>query len=503
MAGKFQLKIGINGAVSASGLIAQAVTSKGKLLAERFFNGSSQLTLRFNSKKALRKAKKSKISIILRDLNGEQGNFVLSTTGFASDLSGDEAIASKTIKRGKSGASVKFDAGRISSVIAAPTPTPTGSRIQLSADRDVYSDVTGGSVIGGTFVANAGRLTTADDTILANRNGLLGSFDQLNDPSRTDQDTINISTSSGFTNSLEGALDNLQEMSNIETINVTAAEDNSGVVDFATVTGAKTLNISGTFERIGSYLSITNWTAAGIRNLDASRAVNLDQTFAAGIALIVPNNVSNQTSETIQAKLTIHDDYVETSTGIFLAETLSGDDYIDSYSTVSGSRYELGLGRDTVNLSTSEGASETVALNRITTQQAGDYIIRFAGSVDPSGFAPDKLEFDVATFTNYLRGRSATFNNVFDARTQSLAGRADGIIVRDTFNNIINNGNMGNGKSWLAVYDIDPILSPGSRGVLYSASGDFINDRQLIATVDFTQGDNGFSNFGSANFTFV
>ena len=56
---------------NAEGLSISAVSSKGKTLDSEIIDGSNSFELSFKTKKALRKARKGKISLVVDDLNGD------------------------------------------------------------------------------------------------------------------------------------------------------------------------------------------------------------------------------------------------------------------------------------------------------------------------------------------------------------------------------------------------------------------------------------------------
>jgi hypothetical protein len=383
---------------------------------------------------------------------------------------------------------VAFNAARLGIVLVAtptPTPTPTGATINLSQSPDTYSDIVGGITLGGSFVPNSGRLTSFSDTINARTAGDLGFLDDLRDPSSTDRDVLNISTNN--VNTLEFTLLNVQRIVGIENLSVTMAEDISRNLDFVGVEGAKSLSLSGSWNPGAfTYLDLYNIVAAGIRDLDASALRNLN---ANPLGLDVRlGGAQNETSDSFRAILTIYDDYFVTSFGAYNLRTLDGDDSVDSYSQGPGSVFELGKGVDIADLSDTAAASETVKMIGITDAADGDTIFDFAGSTNPGVFAPDKIEFDALTYTNYRRGRQVSFVDAANAELSVQAGRGDGIVIYDTFNNI-QNANVSNGKSWLG-YAFD------TEEFYFSSNGDFASRRELIADMSFISGELGVANIG-------
>jgi hypothetical protein len=142
-------------------------------------------------------------------------------------------------------------------------PLPgTGSRISLTADRDIYTNSQGGQNING-FVDDGQRLTALDDEITAAA-GRLGQNDRLKDASTTDNDRLILST-----NKLGDAIRGVQEISGIETISVTADQDNGAASFFDKVSGLKTLNMSGSFNS-GVRHTVRDAVEAGARSFDFS-----------------------------------------------------------------------------------------------------------------------------------------------------------------------------------------------------------------------------------------
>jgi hypothetical protein len=259
----FTIQGTINPGSSAEGLSISAISSKGKTLDSEIINGSNAFELSFKTKKALKKARKGSISLVAEDLNGDAGNLIFEDA--SGDLSPDSQSSSVVIKAKRGSALVNLDLESTTVGGKLPPVTLNGSRISLTADRDIYTSTQGGQDING-FVDDGQRLTAQDDEITAAA-GRLGQNDRLNDASSTDNDRLLLSTNSA--NKLGDAIRDVQEITGIETISITADQDSGFASTFDKVSGLKNLDISGSFSSVVSH-TIRGAVEAGARSFDFS-----------------------------------------------------------------------------------------------------------------------------------------------------------------------------------------------------------------------------------------
>lgn len=159
--------------------------------------------------------------------------------------------------------------------IVAGGGSSSGQTFTLTVGQD-YADSSSSFKNGGLITSDF-KFTSGNETVTAGA-GTLGNTDALVDGSTTDADVLNATLTSGA-----AATTTIQ---NIETLNLTATIANSGL-DFANVTGAKKVTLTGT---ANSQLTNVNATAAPAFEINNyNKAVALDVltlvgTTAAGTA---------------------------------------------------------------------------------------------------------------------------------------------------------------------------------------------------------------------------
>ena len=469
----FTLQGSIN-AVSAEGISISAVNSKGQTLDTDIISGSNSFQLSFNTKKALQQAKKGNISIVAQDINGDAANLTfLNATG---DLSPDSQTSSVAIKAKRGSAFVQLDLESTSSFPTPENPVVTDNRLTLSSFQDVYSNSQGGQVIGNSLQDNGQRLTSSQDIITATV-GTLGQEDSLIDSQQGDNDQLNLSTASG-TNGFGRAMTDIATLSGIESINVTASADPTTIANLDKVSGLESLSLSGSFN---SQVRLNNYLDTGARRFDFSGMTSGGVQFF--------NNNNDFVTENLVVKGSADDDILKASLGRATIEGGSGSDAITGSSQSSGF-YAGQLGQDGIQL-LANNAQDTVSLVGITSVANADEIIGFAGAAAvANGF--DLLQFDAATFSNFTAGATV---NLID-RQEAVNRRGNAAALQNTVffvNNVqdLDLVNLQNGAGSLAI-----VL--GSETLVYSANGDFTNNRfQTIAGID------NIADLTGANFSIV
>jgi hypothetical protein len=466
----FTLQGNLN-ASSAEGLSISAVNRKGKVLDSELINGSNTFELSFKTKKALKKARKGNISIVADDLNGDAANLIFEDA--SGELNPDSQTTSVRIKAKRGSASVNLNLE--STPVGGEVVPANGSRISLTADRDIYTNSQGGQDING-FVDDGQRLTGLDDEITAAA-GRLGQNDRLTDASSTDNDRLLLSTNGA--NQLGDAIRNVQEISGIETISVTADQDNGAASFFDKVSGLKTLNISGSFNS-GVRHTIRDAVEAGARSFDFSGL----EAQSRGVVMTDFNIGSNQETLRIEGGQGIEGDVLKG--GLFQAviNGNGGADQLTGSELGASSTLNGGSGRDLISLQ-NNNASDTVRLIGITNELDQDVITGFATQANNAANY-DILEFDAATYSNVDAGASVNLQSVADVFNNRGARN---VILKDTAAELDN-----------FQFQSAPALAIDTTNneIRYSGIGDFRNGQyQVIASI------NNADQLLSGNFNFV
>jgi hypothetical protein len=468
----FTIQGTINPGSSAEGLSISAISSKGKTLDSEIINGSNAFELSFKTKKALRKARKGNINLVVDDLNGDAANLIFEDA--SGDLSPDSQTSSVVIKAKRGSASVNLDL-ETTTVGELPPINFNGSRIALTADRDIYTSTQGGQDING-FVDDGQRLTAQDDEITAAA-GRLGQNDRMNDASSTDNDRLLLSTNSA--NKLGDAIGGVQEITGIETISITADQDNGPSSVFDKVSGLKSLDISGSFTSVVSH-TIRGAVEAGARSFDfsgitaQSRGVVMND-FATG---------SNQETLRIEGSQAIEGDHFKGGLFNAVINGNGGADELIGSELGASSTLNGGSGRDFITLN-NNNASDTVKLIGITNELDQDTITGFAGQANNAANY-DILQLDAATYSNYDAGSTVNLQTVNDV----FANRgARNVILKDTAANL--DGFQFQSAPALAIDTTNNVIR-------YSSIGDFRNGQyQEIAFI------NNADQLLAGNFNFV
>ena len=461
-------------AASAEGLSISAVNSKGQVLDSELINGSNSFELSFKTKKALQKAKKGNISIVAQDLNGDAANLTFEDA--SGELNPDTQTSTVLIKAKGGSASVNLNLDSTTVGGTLPPFPGTGSRISLTADRDIYTNTQGGQDING-FVDNGQRLTAQDDEITAAA-GRLGQNDRLNDASSTDNDRLILSTNN--TNKLGDAIRGVQEISGIETISVTADQDNGASSFFDKVSGLKALSISGSFNSVVSH-TINDAVEAGARSFDFSGLTAQSR----GIVMNGFNNIgSSQETLRIEGSQAIEGDHFKGGLFNAIINGNGGSDELIGSELGASSTLNGGSGRDFITLK-NNNASDTVKLIGIINALDQDVITGFATQANNAA-KYDILQLDAVTYTNYDGGATVNLQTVADLFNNRGARN---VIIKDTAANL--DGFQFQSAPALAI-------DTTNNQIRYSGTGDFRNGQyQVIASI------NDANQLLSGNFNFI
>ena len=456
----------INGVSSANQVSVSAFNKKGQLLDSVELNGSNDFELSFKTKKALKNARKGRISIVTEDLNGDTANFTLSN-GTSTDLNSDRQETSLKIRRNTRSQDLDLDLSSSEVGGTDPKPNTAGNRLALTAFQDVYSDTLGGSVIGADFVDNGTRFSAGQDIVTAAA-GTLGQLDDLRDITSGDGDQLLLSTDAA--NNLQTALAGVTRVAGLETVSITANNDNSAQAnlvgtDFGTFTGVNTIEAQGSFD---GQVRLVNYLSSGARSFDFSgvNSGGVSMQFAdAGINSNDPLNIAGSAAA----------DLIENNLGTGNIQGRNGNDFIIG-NTASAMNVAGQGGFDTINL-TANNRTDTVSLATITAFDDRDAITNFAGAAaDPLSF--DRVQFNATTFNNYTAGSTVNQQLAADAANLAAAGGAQNVFIVDTFANITANGNLSQTGNRCLAYAFD------TNQVLTASNGDFTTNAVEIATLD-------------------
>ncbi|WP_392351889.1 hypothetical protein [Parasynechococcus sp.] len=329
--------------------------------------------------------------------------------------------------------------------------------ITLSAQQDVYSSTVGGQVIGAEFVENADRLTSSADIVNAPA-GSLGAADDLTDTTSGDGDQLNLSSNAA--NNLENAIGTVNRVVGIESLDVTATNDNSVNADFGAFQGLESVSASGSFTQ---QVIHRNYLLSGARNFDFSGV-------STGGVNFTNTNAGVNTNDAITLTGSDAADVLQANNG---AAQLNGRGGIDNIvgSAVVGSTVTGGSGRDVVTLQAANSV-DVVSLVTITATNNGDDITGFIGA-NTNANAADLLRFDASTFNTYTAGTQVTEAN----QATADASQASNLFIVDTAANIAN-VNTQTGEGTLA-------LANDTGVIFYASNGNFANAVDIGTIDDF------------------
>jgi hypothetical protein len=441
---------------------------KGKTLQQGSVGADGSFTINFTNKN---KSVKGVIEFEKLNATGS-GNFTNNSIEYS--LASDEfSIFKANAKKSPQAFTYSFS---LDNPVTPNPPNPEANRIALSTFQDIYSNTQGGQVIGGTFTPNNERFTQGQNIVTATV-GTLGQEDSLIDPQQGDNDQLNLSTASG-TNGFGRAMTDIATLAGIESINVTANADPTTIANLDKVSGLESLSLSGSFN---SRVRLNNYLDTGARRFDFSGMTTGGVQFG--------NNNNDFVTENLVVKGSADDDILKASLGQATIEGGSGSDAITGSSQSSGF-YAGQLGQDGIQL-LANNTQDTVSLVGITSVANADEIIGFAGAATvANGF--DLLQFDAATFSNFTAGATVSLID----RQEAVSRRGNAAALKNTVffvNNVqdLDLVNLQNGAGSLAI-----VL--GSETLVYSANGDFTNNRfQAIAGID------NIANLTGANFSIV
>ena len=467
----FTLRGTIN-ASSAEGVSITAVNGEGKFLDKDKLEDTNTFELSFKTRKALKDAKKGKISLVAKDLNGDAVNLTFEDA--LGELNGNSQTTSISIKSKRGSATARFDLDAKTVGELPPIP-PSGSSISLTSDRDIYTSVQGGQDING-FVDDGQRLTAQDDEITAAA-GRLGQNDRINDASGTDNDRLLLSTNSA--NKLGDAIRGVQEITGIETITISADQDNGPSSFFDKVSGLKNLSLSGTFNSVGRHV-INDAVEAGARSFDFSGLTAQSR----GVVMNAFNGGSSQETLRIEGGQGIQGDIFKGGLFNAVINGNGGADELIGSELGASSTLNGGSGRDLITLK-NNNASDIVKLIGITNALDQDFITGFAGQANNAA-NHDILQLDAATYSNYNAGVAVNLQTVNDV----FANRGvRNVILKDTAANL-------DGFQFLSAPAL--AIDTTNNVIRYSSTGDFRDGQyQEIAFI------NNADQLLSGNFNFI
>ena len=354
----------------------------------------------------------------------------------------------------------------------------TGDKIQLTSQRDFYDTNTGKifDLNNNLLTEKDERLSQFDDIINAGVD-TFGQGETLIDPSQQDNDVLNVKTSS-----IQNAEDTFNPangniVQNIETLSIEGSGDDSNKISLANFTNLDELILKGQFNsptRIQNYIDTAN-----VSKFDFSETSNINGND--GFEL----NRFDNTDQSNAKKLTING---SPNNDIFAASlpgmTVHAGDGIDKLiGSETSSDYIAGEeGKDLIDITEIVQKTDTVSLQKVTSNLDHDIIVGFMGFDNPNNNNKhDILEFDALTFTNYKAGEKVEQATINDIRLESQSGNkkaAENQFIVDTEANIT----VAN-LAFIGEKDILAIASDTGR-IFYSSNGNFDNNREEIARID-------------------
>lgn len=440
--------------------------------------------------------KTAEFKVVFTDQNGDDRNFRKGESNLF-DLDPDEQTETTILKAKKNKAKIKVKlqgdkiVGEEPPVVEPPVVEPpveneTGDTINLTTFQDVYDDATGTTVnANGVQTERNERLSSLDNQIVgtAGELGVNAQLDSLSDPSTSDNDTLTLATNAA--NNLEASFQagNLQNLSNIENIVINANNDNSVAFDFSQVSEADSIDVNGVFT---DTVVLSNFFDATVSTFDFSGSTN-----AAGAFVVDPaNNAQAFSNEELTYLGSAGADTLIGSIAAMTAVGGAGNDTING-STNASSLIEGGTGADAVNLTATNGATDTVIYDGITNAANDTDITGFIGfNNNAAAGNHDKVRFDASTYSNYSAGVTANQRAVADVFNFLGTPAADNVFLFDDLANVQNDANVNNGdlsahgKSWL-------LLDNQTGQLFYAADGNFNGNEVQIGSID------DFANFVS------
>lgn len=267
---------------------------------------------------------------------------MISSLGAIDQLTIDNKVAAANAYTIAAGDKYSVEAGK-AAVAGAGVGTVPGvvnpsQTFTLTAGND-YADAQGFFLNGGNF-SNAGFKFSAANEIVNATQASLTNGDILVDSSTADADVLNIAVSGNF------AAATAPSIQNIETINLTFANAAGANLSLANVTGAKTINVSGT---VNAGFALTNIANTGVTTVDASgvttNAGNITADFSASTSTAALTLKGGAGADVLTGGL--GNDTIEGGAG---ADTLIGGAGNDTISGGAGADLiDAGSGNDTVN----------------------------------------------------------------------------------------------------------------------------------------------------------
>ncbi|GAB6050853.1 hypothetical protein JCM16106_17020 [Hydrogenophilus islandicus] len=353
-------------------------------------------------------------------------------TTFAATYAGDtDAQAARTFLAGVTSSPATLKTADevklvVQTTIADPTDpiksAPTGQIFTLTTGND-YADTTTAFLNGGS-VTSTFKFTSGNETVNA-AGGTFSNGDILVDGSTTDNDVLNAT--------LTGTTPIPANLTNIETLKLNLAGNGAGL-DFAGITGAKTVEISGTQNGVlsnvaatapevtltGGYdktLTVAFDTLAGTSssnpetlkvNLNgagskAAVQINIEGTANTGSLEQLTINSAGTAANTLTVGTT---DYDGTSTGYASAAgitkfTVTGDQALTlkvDHATISTKTVEK-TGTGALTLDIDRGAATTQVTSLAQAAGYSNLVLRGTGDVNVSGIANGATVTIVDSFT--------------------------------------------------------------------------------------------------------
>jgi hypothetical protein len=244
----------------------------------------------------------------------------------------------------------------------------------------------------------------------------------------------------------------------IESLDVTATNDNSVNADFGAFQGLESVSASGSFTQ---QVIHRNYLLSGARNFDFSGV-------STGGVNFTNTNAGVNTNDAITLTGSDAADVLQANNG---AAQLNGRGGIDNIvgSAVVGSTVTGGSGRDVVTLQAANSV-DVVSLVTITATNNGDDITGFIGA-NTNANAADLLRFDASTFNTYSAGNDVDEVNAATAN----ANQSSNLFIVDTAAAIAGVNTL-TGQGTLA-------LAEDTGVILYASNGDFANAVD-IGTID-------------------
>ena len=416
---RFKLSSLIRGYKKLFGMSVEVYNKDGELLDSiDLDNSKKRFNLKFNKEDAFNGDKTSELTIKLIDTNGDEHNFE-KRNGDIYDMENDEQTFTKTIKSRKRRQRMKLQ--------PQSEQIEQASEVELTAQLDEV---------------DSEQLSNLNDVIKSDVGTLgAGQQDLIADGSSDDSDLLDARTNNAF--GIAGALDAtaINQIRNIETIKVSADNDNGGSVDLNKIVNLQKLEISGTFNQ---ELEFTNWANPGATEFDFSGI-----SSELGVKMLAANAGNTNFAEAL---------------------TFKGSSGGDTFQALKGQvTCDAGAGLDFINLGDHD-AQHLIQLTGQTTADSKDTVENnsFQGALNANAQANstfDLVEIDAATFTNYTANDAVTTLDFAAVNNNDLTG----VVVTAADENDLLAQNFDNNG--------DGILGfAANTGILYfSATGDFSN----------------------------